>query len=330
MSGRRRLLVALVVTGRAASEVDGLRRALASPSLGRIPPHVTLVPPVNVASDARAEVDRLLRAAASAHRPVEVELGPPATFAPRTPVVYLALAGELDALAELRGALAAGPLADPVGRARRAFVPHVTVASRIEPARIPVVLDALGSFRLETTLWQLALFEQDETAARRPWRAVADLALGGARVVGRGGRELAFVEAERLDEQAARWSAAAWEAYSEATYGPAFVPDAPFALAARHDGRLVATATGSVRGRLCVLDRLIVSPAHRGEGIGGQLLAEVERLAHGRGCERVRLLTRARGAAATFYARRGYLVAAELPAWREGQDFLVLERRLGR
>ena len=46
---RRRLFVALEITGAVASEVDGLRRAIGSSALGRISPHLTLVPPVNVA-----------------------------------------------------------------------------------------------------------------------------------------------------------------------------------------------------------------------------------------------------------------------------------------
>ena len=44
----------------AASEVDGLRRAVDDPALGRMAPHITLVPPVNVrTADLGAALARL-------------------------------------------------------------------------------------------------------------------------------------------------------------------------------------------------------------------------------------------------------------------------------
>ena len=46
--GRVRLGVALLIPPPFDREVDGLRRALDDGSLGRIPAHLTLVPPVNV------------------------------------------------------------------------------------------------------------------------------------------------------------------------------------------------------------------------------------------------------------------------------------------
>ena len=61
--------------------------------------------------------------------PLDLRLGPVATFAPVNPVAYLAVAGEAEPLAHLVGlkdALHAGPLDRP---ADFAFVPHVTVAA---------------------------------------------------------------------------------------------------------------------------------------------------------------------------------------------------------
>ena len=45
---RRRLGVVLLVPEPAATEIQGLRRAVDDPALDSIPPHLTLVPPVNV------------------------------------------------------------------------------------------------------------------------------------------------------------------------------------------------------------------------------------------------------------------------------------------
>src|SRR5687767_10146098 len=58
---KARLGVALLLTGQLGHEVDGLRRALGDGALGRIPPHLTLVPPVNVRDDRMADALAVLR-----------------------------------------------------------------------------------------------------------------------------------------------------------------------------------------------------------------------------------------------------------------------------
>ena len=45
---RVRLGVVLLVPPPVAGEIDGLRRAVGDGALGKVAPHVTLVPPVNV------------------------------------------------------------------------------------------------------------------------------------------------------------------------------------------------------------------------------------------------------------------------------------------
>ena len=95
---RRRLGVALLVPPPVAVEVDGLRRALGDPSRRRIPPHLTLVPPVNVREEDLGAALDVLRRAARAVPPLDLRLGPAATFHPVNPVVYLAVGGAVAAL----------------------------------------------------------------------------------------------------------------------------------------------------------------------------------------------------------------------------------------
>ncbi|MCU1449982.1 MAG: hypothetical protein JWP02_2152, partial [Acidimicrobiales bacterium] len=90
---KRRLGVALLVPSPLDREVDALRRACDDGALGHIPSHLTLVPPVNVREDAMADALRVLRKAAAPIRPFTVELGPPATFLPDNPTLYLAVSG---------------------------------------------------------------------------------------------------------------------------------------------------------------------------------------------------------------------------------------------
>ncbi len=325
---RRRFLVALLVPEPVATELDGLRRALGSSSLGRIPPHITLVPPRNVSQGDQEGLPGLLRAAAATAAPLRLSLGPPRTFAPRTPVVYLAVGGDLDELAELAAALASGTLAPPPGRTEREFVPHVTLTGDAGEHRASALLTALGAYRALVTIEHVTLLVQEDDTPRRPWRPVADAALQAPAVVGRGGLELALRVAQRLDPEEQDWFDRHWTAYSEQMWGRGLAADEPFALTARRLNRLVGVATGSLRPELLHLRRLLVDAAERRQGIGAQLLRACEDLARHRAGARVRLETALAGPAQRFYERSGYSVVAILPEHRGGRDFVVMERRL--
>lgn len=316
--------MAFVLEGRVAAEVDGLRRALSSGELDRLAAHVTLVPPRNVREDEFDAVLAHLRRSAAGAAPIELRLGPPATFARGSRVVYLAVEDAAGRLAALQGALAAGPLAPPPGRPVRPFVPHVTLA-RCPPERLAAALRALAGYRADVLVERISLLEQDEDAPLRPWRVIADVAFGAPVVVGRGGRELSFRLSGRLDERALAWAAEERGAPGEGGCGPGAEP---FAITAWQNERLVGLATGAVHRDVVELDDLVVARVERGLGVGGQLLGEVERLALARGCARVRLLVAASGRGAEACARRGYEATARLPAWRDGEDFAVMERRL--
>jgi 2'-5' RNA ligase/GNAT superfamily N-acetyltransferase len=315
-----------VVTGRVAGEIDGLRRALGATALDRVVPHVTLVPPVNVAD---AELDQALsvvRSAAASVGPIRLELGPPSTFAPVTPVLYLAVGGDSTSLEALRSALLTGPLDVPRERVGRAFVPHVTLDQRISPSRLDAALTALADYRAEVTIERLGVLEHDESTKR--WSSFASFAFGRPRIAGRGGLELELSVAEGLPPDLAEWTNRQWRQYSLERYGPEYHPDEAFAVEARVAGEIAGVAEGAVRGLTCRVARLIVGPEWRSCGIGSQLLKETERLASSRGCRRVRLETIAGGDAERFYRRHGYVAVASLPAWREEHDFVLMDRRL--
>jgi len=138
---RHRVAVALLVAQPLATELDGLRRALGAAERERVPPHITLVSPLNLRDDGLlAALDRV-RSAASAAAPLTVTLGPATTFDPVTPTVHLAVGGDgLDALLALRSAMVAE---EPLARADpHEFTPHVTLARRARGA-VPVPADRL-------------------------------------------------------------------------------------------------------------------------------------------------------------------------------------------
>lgn len=166
----------------AAAEVDGLRSALGDPALGRIPAHLTLVPPVNVREDRMEDVLAVLRAAASSvPGPLEVELGPVTTFLPVNPVLYLAVGGDVDGVVALRDAV----FADPLSRLLTwPFVPHVTVADEAPVDRIEAAVVALAPYRLSVRLDHVHLLEE---GPGRVWAPIADARLGLSPTPGHGG-----------------------------------------------------------------------------------------------------------------------------------------------
>lgn len=261
---KHRLGVALLLRPPVAAEVDGLRRALGDGALGRIPPHLTLVPPVNVREDRMGEALGMLRSAAAGARPLSLVLGPAATFLPDNPVVYLAVTGDVGPLRGLRDSVFAEPLARSL---TWPWVPHVTLADQAEPARIHAALVALDDYQVEVHLDRVHLLRE---SPGRVWEPIADARLGPPSVVGRGGLPLELTVSERPDPEAAAVAGAG----------------RPFAVTARRDGAVVGVATVSVGagGSGAVVTSLVVAPGERGQGIGSHLLASVESLAAEQGC----------------------------------------------
>ena len=307
-----------------ASEIDGLRRALGDGSRGRIAPHLTLVPPVNVREAEVPDALRVLRTAAASTAPFAVELGPPATFSPVNPVVYLAVDGPgRDEVVRLRDAVFRAPLERPLSWP---FEPHVTLADEVPSTdRIAAALSSLRDYTVEVTFDRVALLEQGDA---RVWRQIADAPFERPSVVGRGGgMEVTLDRSTMLDDEAERWTRAEWAAYSTNEYGFA-EEDEPFAIVARRDGTVVGTSTGALREDDAYVARLIVAASDRGTGVGSRLLAATESLAAERGCRRLTLRTQAEGPARGFYESRGWQVYATLVRWRAGRDFVQMERIL--
>lgn len=285
-----RLGVALVVPPPWAAEVDGLRRACGDGALGRIPPHLTLVPPVNVRVDRLAEATARLRSAAAATRPLTVTLGPPTTFLPVNPVVYLAVGGAgIDALHALRDLVFVEPLAR---RLSWAFVPHVTLADGADPARIPAAVAALADYVIDVTFDRVTLLEE---GPGRRWSAVAEALFVPAALTGRGGVEVEVTASGALDRDIRAWA--------DAHEGD---PPTPFALVARVGGQVTGVAEGATRGDRAALFRLMVAPAERGQGIGSRLLAAAAALAADRGCTTMAATARGDAGAVAFLQRHGW------------------------
>ncbi|MGE3834861.1 MAG: GNAT family N-acetyltransferase [Acidimicrobiia bacterium] len=324
---RRRVGVVLLVPAPAAAEIDVLRRALGEADVGRLAPHVTLVPPVNLAEgDLDDALDRL-RDAARRTSPLRLVLGPPATFLPTNPVLYLGVGGDVAGVDGLRDKVFRPPLERPL---TWPFHPHVTVLDGGDPERIRAGVAVLADWVADVTVEAVHLLEERyRDDGSRAWEPIAEARFEAPAVVGRGGLELELAVTDRLPLDAAAFRDAAVDASAAARSGAIRRP-VPLAVTARRDGRIVGTAAGEVRpdGR-AQLSELIVASDVRRQGIGAQLVAAFASAAAERGATELGLRTEAGGPTVGFYERLGFTPRFTLPDWGPGRrPFVQLTKPL--
>lgn len=235
-----------------------LRRAVGADDVERLPPHLTLVPPVNVRDDDMASALALLRDAAARTLPFRLVLGPPRTFLPINPVLYLEVGGEVAAVDALRDKVFRPPLERSL---TWPFQPHVTLLDGGDEAFLRSAQEILASYRAEFVVERVHLLRERNDEGVRSWRPIAEAPFGEPAVVGRGGLEVSLEVGERLSVDVPR----------------------PLAVTARRDGRVVGTATGGTEGDVATLGDVHVDPDVRGEGIGRQLVASFASAAADRG-----------------------------------------------
>lgn len=164
---RRRLAVALLFEEPVALELLTLRSAVGSPSLDRVPPHITLIPPINVPASQMDAVMALLRQSAGVIRAFKARIGPVETFSPVTPVLYLSVSSTGEEIRRLQERLSTGPF----DRVRTyPFVPHVTLHEAMSEEELTASLLVLKSFSRVVTFSGVDLLEEESD---RVWRTIA-------------------------------------------------------------------------------------------------------------------------------------------------------------
>jgi 2'-5' RNA ligase len=263
-----------------------------------VPPHLTLVSPVNLRDKDLLVALDAIRAAASSSTPLSLVLGPATTFEPVTPTVHLGVGGDgLERLLALRAAIVGAP---PLDRPEQhEFVPHVTLAQALDPSRIPGALATLAGWVASVTFDRVHVLRQ---GGDKVWKPFAESTLGAEAVVGRGGVELALRTSARPDPEAAALLA---------TDGAADGDGEPFAVSARLDGRVAGAAWGWTSGSVAIVADLAVATVHRHQGIGRKVLDEVEAEARRRGCDVVLIAAPGGGPAAALLTGAGWQAAGE-------------------
>ena len=114
---------------------------------------------------------------------------------------------------------------------------------------------------------------------------------------------LRIESADPYDETLGEWLDRAFDGFAE--QNGLVCHYAPFAFAAKRDGKAVGVVKGYSFYREVHVGELIVDEDHRGQGIGTRLLAAVEACFQGRGFDNINLTTY-RFQAPEFYRKNGF------------------------
>ena len=252
----------LLVPAPIDGEIDALRRAVGDGTYGRVPAHLTLVPPVNVREDRFDDALALLRKVAGDVRPFRVELGPPTTFLPDNPVLYLPVRAGADQVVATRERVFADPFARPL---TWPFVPHVTVADEMSAERIVAAQEALSHYHVAIEFDRMHLLEE---GPGRVWGSIADFPFGPPAVIGRGGIPVELTVTDRTDPSA-----------------DGFLRDRhqPVTVAARRDGLVVGVARGWADGQAAQITEVVVADGEHDLGTDDHLVAAFDSWAAKRG-----------------------------------------------
>jgi len=162
--------VAVAIPEPWATELQDYRTAVGDTTAAKIPTHITLVPPTDVAESQIEDIETHLASAADAVAAFGVHLRGTGTFRPTSPVVFVSLAEGISQCEELAAAVRRGPLAMDLAFP---FHPHVTIAHHLSDAQLDQAFDELADFDCEFDVEDFKLYVHDENLGWRPTRYFA-------------------------------------------------------------------------------------------------------------------------------------------------------------
>src|SRR5690348_3602472 len=157
MVSLRTIGVAVGIPEPYAAELQKWRESLGDPLALAIPPHVTLVPPTEVAPADLPLIEKHLEAVAAQQWPFEMQLRGTGSFRPVSPVVFVSVATGISGCERLENAVRTGPLDRP---RRFNYHPHVTVAHDVSEEMLDRAFVELSDYHAEFDVVQFGLFER--------------------------------------------------------------------------------------------------------------------------------------------------------------------------
>lgn len=160
--------VAIAIPEPWGSQLQRKREELGDPLAHAIPPHVTLLPPTEIAARDLPAFEQHLTSVAGSHPPFVMQLRGTGTFRPVSPVVFVQVARGIPMCERMQEAVRSGP----VERALEfPYHPHVTIAHRLEEAALDAAFDDLARFTTTFEVTELHLYSHGDDKVWRPQRA---------------------------------------------------------------------------------------------------------------------------------------------------------------
>ncbi|MBM6402878.1 2'-5' RNA ligase family protein [Phycicoccus sp. CSK15P-2] len=157
--------VAVTVPQPWGDELQEARERFGDPMASAIPPHVTLLPPTEIAPEDLDDFFFHLEDVCSGFEPFPMVLSGTGTFRPISPVVFVQVSRGLAHCEVLEHAIRSGPVMRPLDFP---YHPHVTIAHHLEDAALDRAFDDLADFRCDFTVESVEFYAHDEGV----WRAV--------------------------------------------------------------------------------------------------------------------------------------------------------------
>jgi len=167
--------VAVAIPDPWGQQLQDYRLSLGDETATKIPTHITLVPPTDIAEDLLPAVEAHLTEVAAAMPAYEIHLRGTGTFRPVSPVVFVSLVEGISQTEQLAAAVRNGPLATEL---EYPFHPHVTIAHHLDEHSLDLAFNDLATFECVFTAGEFHLYRHDEETG---WAPDVDFSLRPAR-----------------------------------------------------------------------------------------------------------------------------------------------------
>jgi 2'-5' RNA ligase len=163
----RTIGVAIGIPDPYAAELREWRERAGDPQAKQVFPHVTLLPPTEVAEGRLAAIVEHLTGVAAGVAPFEMHLRGAGTFRPLSEVVFVAVATGISACEQLEHGVRSGPLARET---LFPYHPHVTIAHDVPTPSLDLVYEGLTDYEARFDVDRFTMFEQDMDGVWQPQR----------------------------------------------------------------------------------------------------------------------------------------------------------------
>lgn len=150
-----------------AEELRVWRERAGDPQAKQVFPHVTLLPPTEVAGADLGAIATHLAQVATTVGPFQVHLRGTGTFRPVSEVVFVTVAAGISGCELLERGVRSGPLAR---RTQFPYHPHVTIAQAVPTAALEYAYEGLRGFEARFEVTAFTMFEQDVDGVWQPQR----------------------------------------------------------------------------------------------------------------------------------------------------------------